>query len=64
MSDLAYRERQCFMMYHVDGLSEYIPHWNFNLEGASYKSSRERAKEKIEKAKDEKLVPFRRRCYF
>jgi RNA polymerase sigma factor (sigma-70 family) len=51
MSTLSDRERQCFMMYHVDGMSEYDIARELHLGRSSVQKFLERAKEKIEEAK-------------
>jgi RNA polymerase sigma factor (sigma-70 family) len=51
MSTLSDRERQCFMMYHVDGMSEYEIAQELNVGRSTVQKFLERAKEKIEDAK-------------
>jgi len=51
MRDLTDRERQCFMMYHVDGMSEYDIAQELHLGRSTVQTYLERAKEKIEYAK-------------
>lgn len=52
MRDLSPRERQCYMMYHVDGMSEYEIARELHLARGVVQSYIKRAKEKIE---DQKL---------
>lgn len=51
MRDLSDRERQCFMMYHVDGMSEYEIARELNVGRSSVQKFLERARNKIEEAK-------------
>jgi len=51
MRDLSPRERQCFMMYHVDGMSEYGIAQELHLGRSTVHTFLERAAEKIEYAK-------------
>lgn len=51
MSTLSDRERQCFMMYHVDGMSEYDIALELHVGRSTVQKFLERAKEKIEDAK-------------
>jgi len=51
MRDLSPRERQCFMMYHVDGMSEYEIAQELHIGRATVHTFLERAAEKIENAK-------------
>jgi positive control factor len=51
MRDLSTRERQCFMLYHVDGLSEYEIAQELHLGRSTVQKFLERAKQKIENAK-------------
>lgn len=51
MSDLSERERQCFMMYHVDGMSEYDIALELHVGRSTVQKFLERAKAKIENAK-------------
>jgi RNA polymerase sigma factor (sigma-70 family) len=51
MRDLSARERQCFMLYHVDGMSEYDIALELHLGRSTVQKFLERAKVKIEEAK-------------
>jgi predicted DNA-binding protein YlxM (UPF0122 family) len=45
------RHKQCFMMYHVDGMSEYDIARELNVGRSTVQKFLERAKQKIEYAK-------------
>lgn len=51
MRDLSAREKQCFMMYHVDGMSEYDIAQELHLGRSTVQKFLERAEKKIEDAK-------------
>lgn len=51
MSTLSDRERQCYMLYHVDGMSEYDIARELQLGRSSVHKFLDRAKEKIEESK-------------
>lgn len=55
MRDLSERERQCFMLYHVDGMSEYEIALELHLGRSTVQTYLERAKLKIEDAKANSL---------
>lgn len=55
MRDLTDRERQCFLMYHVDGMSEYDIALELHLGRSTVQEYLIRAKRKIEEAKASSL---------